>query len=540
MRNIIFCIILLSFGLITSCNSTAQKEAEKDFGEMAWQKSAIPIRPGEPGKVPFWNAYSKRFIYAPAFNYDKIENADKYHYEILSLKDSSTYEFEKDVPYAPLSPVWAKVPVGEFKIKVIGVSANGDSLGLAGQGQYYRASPYDPEDSAYHKPVMPYDSSAMIALDKLMHKDYVNYWLTHKSPDPDYVNYKYPAKIWSALIVGAVTHAKLKPNTDEAKRSTQLAKIIADFLIKVSFKEGSAWEFFPPTYYGKRISEHPNPRKPHMKLTTNFTIMGADAGNAYLDLYDYIGNEKYLEAAKRIAQTYLKTQLDNGSWYEMVNYKTGKPVAPNIAIPTAMINYYDRLRKDYKVDGLEESTEKALNWIMQNPVKTFNWQGQFEDVKPRKPYQNQSREQACDLAIYLFKNKKNIPLAEDLVRFAEDQFVIWEQPRDFWVGKKRPSRKGYHSINWITPCVQEQYVYWMPVGRSAGIMLQTFWEAYSATQKKIYLAKAKSIANAFTLVQKANHGDYPTFFTKYPMSRWLNSTVYPAKIMMALEQNLKQ
>jgi maltose/maltodextrin transport system substrate-binding protein len=125
-----------------------------------------------------------------------------------------------------------------------------------------------------------------------------------------------------------------------------------------------------------------------------------------------------------------------------------------------------------------------------------------------------------------------------LLRFAEDQFIIWEKPVPITVGKS--NKPGYNSINWITPVVLEQYVYWMPVGRTAGVMVDTYWQAYAATKKEIYLAKAKAIANTFTLVQKEFNGNYPSYFTKYPMDHWLNSTVYPAKVLMDLENNLKE
>lgn len=145
------------------------------------------------------------------------------------------------------------------------------------------------------------------------------------------------------------------------------------------------------------------------------------------------------------------------------------------------------------------------------------------------------------MAIYLLRNSKenpeNIKLAEELIRFSEDQFVIWEKPRqDLTIGKEG---LGAMSKNWISPSVQEQYVYWMPVGRAAGIMLNTYLEAYKFTKKDMYLAKAKSIANSFTVVQKEHDGDYPTYFTKYKMNYWLNSAVYPAKVMMELADNLR-
>lgn len=523
--------LIFCFGLVCSCKTVFQTNQKADFGEIALKESLKPIHPGEPGKTPFWNERAFRFIYAPAFNFQKIANAEKYRFVVTSLKNNERYTFESDVPYASLSPVWAKVPVGHFELRVIGISAKKDSLGVAGSGKYYRAAPFN---GPYHKPLLPYDVSARIALDSLLNKDYVEYWLTHKQPDPGYVNYRYPAKIMSALVVGAVTHARLKSDAADKDRSIKLACIIADYLLGIRYEKGSKWEYFVPTYSKTLVYKS----KPYMTHANNFTIMGVDVGNACLDLYDYTSEKKYFEAAKQIADTYLKTQLDNGTWYQLVDYKSGKPVAENLVVPTAVINYFNRLKNDYQIKGLEKSSESAFRWIMENPAQTFNWQGQYEDVSPQKPYFNQNREQACDLAVYLFKNKRNIPLAEELVRFAEDQFVIWEQPID--VPVRKTSNPVYNPLNWITPCVLEQYAYWMPVGRAAGIMVETYWQAYNATKKEIYLAKAKSIANSFTLMQKEHQGNYSTYFTKYPIEQWLNSTVYPAKVLMQLEDNLKR
>lgn len=519
--------------ILVSKVSAQQKTAKGAFGQIALAESRIPIRPGIPGQTPFWNESAFRFIYAPAFNFKEIKNAAVYDYQITSNVNGKPYSFKSKKPYDALSPVWTSIPVGKFKLKVVGISGKGESLGLAGQGEYYRAAPFN---GIYHSAVLPYDKSAKLALDNLLDKDYVNYWRIHKAPDPAYFTYRYPSKIFSALIIGAVTSARLKPG--KAKESIELARIIADYLLNITFSDDHTLVDFPPTYYGYKEIFDKKPQS-HMRYENSMIIYGADAGHAYLDLYDYTGDKKYLEAAKRIADTYLKTQLENGSWYLFVNNLTGKNTEANITIPTSTINYFDRLRKDYKVAGLENATQRALDWIMKNPVSTFDWHAQFEDVFARPPYKNLSREQACDLAIYLFRNSdkkaEHIKLAEELLRFSEDQFVIWEKPEDVQVGQPNPARRGK---NWITPSVQEQYVYWMPVGRAAGIMIDAYWEAFKATRKDIYLAKAKSIANAFTVVQKESNGDYPTYFTKYKLDDWLNSAVYPAKVMMNLQNNI--
>ncbi|MDF3076457.1 MAG: hypothetical protein K0S09_346 [Sphingobacteriaceae bacterium] len=533
-KNIAFYALLIAN--VSLCfPALAQTSPKKSFGEIAKEESITPIRPGVPGKTPFWNANAHQFIYAPAFEYKIVPGASKYRYDIKT-ENNGILSFETNVPYSPLSKVWASMPTGFFNLQVTALNSKGESIGTAGNGKYYKAAYFN---GPYHTPVMPYDESAKIALDNLLHKDYVNYWLTNKVPDPDYALYRYPAKIYSALVVGAVTHARLKKGTADAKRSEELAKVVADYMIGISYPKGSVWEYFVPTYYGPRI---PNKPGSHINLKSNFTVMGADAGNAFLDLYDFTKDSKYLDAAKRIADTYLKNQMKNGSWYLYADYQNGGPVAPNISIPTAVINYFDRLRKDYAVKGLEEPTKKAVNWVMENPVKTFNWQAQFEDVKAMPPYKRHSREQACDMAVYLMKNHTQIPLAEELIRFAEDQFVIWEKPLPIII-HDTPDKEvspGWNSKNWITPSVQEQYGFFMPVSRTAGVMIDTYWQAYATTKKEIYKAKAQSIANALTLVQKEHNGDYPTMFTKYDMNFWLNSVVYPAKVMMDLADNLKK
>lgn len=528
---------LFTAAIVAGTVSLISAQQPDPFAQQARAESVIPLHPGIPGLQPFWNQASHQFIYAPAFDYKTVPGAASYKFDIISLVDSSHYNFQSSVPYAPLSPVWTDIPIGYFNLKAIAFNSEGKELEVAGEGKYYRAAYFN---GVYHAPAMAYDKSAMTALNNLLNKDFVNYWFQHKTNDPSYEYYRYPAKIWSALIIGAVTQARLKANSPEASHYIELARIVADELMRVSFKAGSPLEYHPPTYRGyetlfKKVT-------PHIKTDSHLMIQSADAGNAYLDLYDITKDKKYFDAARRIAATYLKTQLANGSWYMFINVNTGKPAAPNIAIPTSTINYFDRLTRDYKVLGLEEATKKAVKWMMENPLRTYDWQGMFEDIGPRQPYSNHSREQVCDMAVYLLKNAKadprNLPLAEDLIRFAEDQFVIWEKPVS---SKKNNERQGdaWKSVNWILPGVQEQYTFWEPVGRSAGIMMETYRTAYNVTGKDIYLAKAKSIANTFTVVQKEHGGDYPTLFSAYKSNFWLNSVVYPAKMMMLLDNDLK-
>lgn len=80
----------------------AQTTFRGPFGAAEWKASANPLRPGEPGQAPFWNVFGKRFIYAPAFDFHRVEKAVRYRFEITSVEDASVHTFENEVPWAPL------------------------------------------------------------------------------------------------------------------------------------------------------------------------------------------------------------------------------------------------------------------------------------------------------------------------------------------------------------------------------------------------------------------------------------------------------
>jgi hypothetical protein len=47
-------------------------QAEKEY--------LAPVRPGIPGKRPFWNRFSPGFIYAPVFEVKPVEGATRYRF----------------------------------------------------------------------------------------------------------------------------------------------------------------------------------------------------------------------------------------------------------------------------------------------------------------------------------------------------------------------------------------------------------------------------------------------------------------------------
>ena len=186
--------------------------------------------------------------------------------------NSQTRSFEHDVPHAPLSPIWDALPVGHFRLKVVGVTDGGDPIGLAGVGDYARAAPFD---GPYHHAVLPYERSGRLALERVLHKDFVQHWLTHGEPDPSYMFYRHPAKVLGALISGAVTYAGPTAGTGEAERAQDLAVMVSGYLLSLSFPAGDYLEYFPPAYHGAWLGNDPSS---HMQLTNYLIIAAARPG----------------------------------------------------------------------------------------------------------------------------------------------------------------------------------------------------------------------------------------------------------------------
>src|SRR5262249_51541605 len=146
-----------------------------------------PIRPGVPGKSPFWNGQARQFIWAPAFDFQPVEHAKTYRFTATG-EDGTAYKFEADVPWRTLMPIWKDLPVGTTTLKVEALDADGKVVGVAGERTFHRAAVFD---GPYGKPLVSYDQSARLALKSLIQEPFVRSWRTTAEPDSAYALYRY-------------------------------------------------------------------------------------------------------------------------------------------------------------------------------------------------------------------------------------------------------------------------------------------------------------------------------------------------------------
>lgn len=499
--------------------------------------TTLPVRPGRPGVEPFWNEHALRFIYAPAFDLPKVEGASTYRFT-LTGHDGKARTFTAAEPWAALSPVWGQVPEGYTKLKVEGIGGSGEVVGVSGERAFYRSPGFGGEAG---EPIRPYGEAGRAGLKALFDAAHVQHWLKEGAPDRTYTLYCYPNKVIGGLMRGMTRYSTVAESEGDRAAALKIARATADYLLSLRYADGAAYAGVAPTYT-LNVDKPTGVTVPRVKDHWLMVPSVVDPAFGFLDLYDATQDAKYLDAAKTIADALVRTQEADGTWPLMVDWQTGKAVAPNRLIPTWVLFLFDRLDRQYHVEKYREARGKAWDWIVANPLKTYEWNAQFEDVKLVGPYKNLAREQACDVAVLLLSDPSRTPeqvaQAEELIRYAEDQFAIWAPVADVegW-RKAMPNRYKTCDI-WIVPAVFEQYVCYGPVARSSAILINTYLKAHEVTGNAAYLEKAHALANGMLEGQQwmAEHfgtaGEIPTWNMRRAPKNWLNNSFYSAEAVL--------
>ena len=144
---------------------------------------------------------------------------------------------------------------------------------------------------------------------------------------------------------------------------------------------------------------------------------------------------------------------------------------------------------------------------------------QFEDIRPSESrYQNLTKHNACDTAIYMLKrfpgDKRRLAQAREIARYAEDQFVVWRQPcRADRAGYKRVQTYPYET--WMTPVALEQYSCYAPIDGSVAKLIRTWLALWEAERNPLDLAKARTLGDATVNMQEPS-GRVRTYWVPEP------------------------
>jgi hypothetical protein len=519
MRILLYCICI---SLMLPLPARAQDKGVR-YCEQSIRESMIPIHPGSPGTQEFWNKNARMFKNVPSFNNNGkswlFNEPRTYRYTAFSFADHKDYTFIAGTPYEALTPIWDKIPTGNIYLRVEGISSNGTDIDLAGSRMFYKSPLFCPP---YPGPKYSYKQALLKGLKFLYNQPYIKNWYFTGKPDhKEYPLYCYPAKITGTLIYGMLMYHACFPGNDT---SMVIARKAAEYLMKTSEPSGTPLAGFPQVYEGDALTAG--------KFSQELILMQpAETGEVFLYLYESTRDRQYLDYAIQIANTYIKNQLPNGTWYIRINKETGKPVTGVLCIPIGIVNFLTLLADKYHQEQFRPAIGPAVTWIMNNPMKTYDWTGQFEDYAAASPYENLTKYEAAWFAQYLLENKdKNSVyegLARELIAFCEDQFVFWDKTDIY-------DSFGTLANRWAVPCTAEQYQGYVPVDASSDHMINTYMKAYRILHDTIYLEKAKALANTIVNIQD-EQGKVPTFLTPALPEFWLNCMI--ASLMMFEEMS---
>ena len=381
----------------------------------------------------------------------------------------------------------------------------------------------------------------MAALNYVIDNPAYRYWLEKGVPDPEYYHNVYPSKMIASIVDAMLAYSKL--NSKRAEEAMLLAKNALDYLLSITYDSSTGVKGLPPTYSFKGLNaETVNATAPAAQRCKDTVMMlyPASAGSAYIAMYKATGDGKYLEAAKRIAEYYEKTVLPCGSWYLVVDIKTGKNVGDNICSHFAILFFINEMATITNSDSLRVIEERYFAYIAKKCLDEYKWEGQFEDIVPTGNYINHTQTVANDMLVYIIDNKISedgmLEKAKTLMDFIEDQFVVWGE-----FDPRVKKRFGGTGDKWYSPAGLEQYEWYVPIDGSATKIMNSFRKMYIATGDRLYLEKALTLGDMITKMQNKKTGAIPTHWIKADCTEnlenfWINCHISSALRLYELSE----
>ena len=514
---------LMTCLVAAACWSASALESEY-IAKLVAEDLATPVRPGGVEGRPFWNTseWAMNFMYPPAFDFKKVAGARDYRFDVWDDLHAKV-SFTAKEPTASLAPVWPKVRANGF-VHVIcyGRDAQGAECGIAGERTFFRTAPFK---GGYPAAKRPYAESSERAINWALDKSYYRSFARTGKPDPSYPLNAYPSKIHAATVKAMLNY--IAHGGRRAADARRLAKAAAEYLLTTIEKPGAPLAGWPLTYQKSAV-------KPELvKVCTAGTYDGqvmtlypADVGEAFLDYAAATGDARFREAAVKIADTYVRLQGADGVWALKLYLRDGKEVDPNRTVSTRPVTFLDRVFALTKDEKYHTAANRAFAFLEKGPLTDWCWEGQFEDVKPRARYQNLTKHNACDMAQLLVSrypgDAKRLAQARELLRWSEDQFVMWERPcRADGAALVPKADCGFLKDvrHWSAPGVTEQYEWFVPIDASAAKMINTYLALYRASGNPLDLVKARALGDAIVNAQRED-GRIPT--------HWVNLDNDPA------------
>lgn len=461
--------------------------AEVEQGDWPSVPVAIKQAPVRTG----WNTrVHQQFTHPPIFSYEPVEGAARYAFSVGRGTDKKA--FESSAPEFDLARVWGELPdTGQFVVTARALDAAGEVLAESQSPARRKPDfrgPYRPAKSGY-------SAAGMKTAEWLLREN-----LSEETDDAAGIQNikKFPALYHSAFIRVLTTAVRENPDGEIGKLALERAASYGQALLDNRTPSTWAYAQVPLTHRA-----HGNTAQFGAEFRVLQVSRIAMAGLALLDLHAASTDKKWLDAAVDIAEALQRNQLPEGRWHWRVNPENGASVDDYTSDQAQAILLMDDLITRHGRKEFIESRDKAVAWMLENPCKTFRWEGQWDDAIVVPPYANLEWYDTALFAEYLLRKASPengyATIARELAEYVEDQFVEWEP-----VG------------NAITPGVREQYACYAVIDWHCAHYIRMCLTFHAATKEDLWLKKAQAIADTLTAVQHPD-GYYPTWMSHRPV-----------------------
>jgi|GEM_PF-5388837 len=516
-------------------------EPDSALAAKAKEESLQPLRPGEPGKQPFYSTRpihlnSCRALHAPTIAFNEVPGAVKYRITALrgvrwhqgqpnwDEKGSGSVSCELEKPWMPLTPMWKEAAAGQLFIIATGLDAAGKEIGQAEfAGKAYKYIGGDPLADEHWKirtgnvkrdgvqrpggKIVPVTKMAAFA---------GPYWTPNRTAkegalaaaravrdDDSLVDFRNlcrwrplasgdnsPSPLIAAFARACVIIAVWSDNPEERRDALALA-------------ERAAWVM----YGGHRGGGLPMVYKENTCLTIW-------SGLAYLDVYAVGKDPRFRDAALDLAKTIAAAQdPEDGAWpgrdrrkYFESSWPGGTfgPSEARINSGEAVLWFLGRVRKELGVEEFIQNEAKANKWVQTYCLPEMFWQNVGWHSLEMIPVQDTVAPHALSYCTwqldYADAKDKDLKQVIEIARWCEERHVNWQRQADpAKAPQSRPSCWGY--------------------GRAAGTGIRTagslvyLWtRLWQETKDPLWKAKADALAQSILVSQDPVDGGFSIEF----------------------------
>jgi hypothetical protein len=502
-----------------------------------WRAEPRGSVPPEPVELIGQYRSAVRCIDPPSFDLTPLDDAATYEILIAPrLEPETVWSLRAPEPRIDMAPVWSKLPFGDAQFQPRAWDGDGQLIGF-GAIRTLARSP-DWED---HQP-QPLDYRAA-------GRGVIDYLVNHVADAPDhpgdpayvwhaavdaagsgYLPYQFPALVYTHLINLFLTGAALGMDTEVGVDLRERARRLGDFLIEHPAVTSGPLAGIP---YSTMTPEGVGGR---FEPDRGVLIRLGWIGGAILRLGEATGDSRYTNYAKRLGHILLDFQREDGSWPFRVRYADGEILEPYTAGSIIAMLLLEQLAEREPDGPYNEAVERGIAWVLENPVKTGLWQPMYEDVEAHEPYMRLEQIAAAETAVFLIRRKhpRAVEVARQLVRYVEDQFVIF--------GDEAITPVSYLPF---TPCAIEQYGYYWPMETHTAKYMRAALALYEATGEPVWGHKAVAAANTIVHCQRPD-GRLSTavpdrrlgMAPHHSVKDWFNCMAYAANILLQIGPSL--